>query len=404
MRRVVITGMGIVSSIGNNIEEVTNSLKEGKSGIKFQPSYKELGLRCQVAGSIEGLNCADHIPRKDYRFMGDSAAYSYISLKEAISQSGLSDDMICHPRTGLVMGSGGASTQDIVEANDKLREGGIRKVGPYRVTATMGSTVSACMSTAFGIKGMSVTMTSACSTSAHCIGYGMELIQWGKQDIIFAGGGEAEHWSQSCLFDAMNAFSSNYNDTPHGASRPYDRDRDGFVIAGGGGVVILEEYDHAVRRGAPILAEVIGYGTASDGYDMVAPSGDGASRAMAIAMENVKKPIDYLNTHGTSTPAGDIVELEATAKVFGSDFPKFSSTKSLTGHSLGAAGVHEAIYSLIMMDKGFIAASANIENIDPGVKDLPLITETQPADLNLVMSNSFGFGGTNVSLVFERIK
>lgn len=404
MRRVVITGMGIVSSIGNNLEQVTHSLKEGKSGIKFQPSYKELGLRCQVAGSIEGLNCADHIPRKHYRFMGDAAAFSYISLKEAIAQSGLSEDLISHPRTGLIMGSGGASTRDIVEANDILRERGIRKVGPYRVTSTMGSTVSACLSTAFGIKGMNVTMTSACSTSAHCIGYGMELIQWGKQDIIFAGGGEAEHWTQSCLFDAMNAFSTNFNDTPHRASRPYDRDRDGFVIAGGGGVVILEEYEHAVRRGAPILAELTGYGTASDGYDMVAPSGDGATRAMAIAMETVKKPIDYLNTHGTSTPAGDIVELEATAKVFGSDFPKFSSTKSLTGHSLGAAGVHEAIYSLIMMEEGFIAASANIENVDPGVKDRPLITETQPADLNLIMSNSFGFGGTNVSLVFERIK
>ena len=402
MRRVVITGMGIVSSIGNNQTEVTDSLKQGRSGIRFQPDYQEYGLRCQVAGSIEGLNLAERIPRKLFRFMGDAAAYGYVAMEEAIAQSGLSESLISHPRTGLLMGSGGASTFDIVEAADILREKGIRRVGPYRVTSTMGSTVSACLATAFGIKGMNATMTSACSTSAHCIGYGMELIQWGKQDIVFAGGGEAEHWSQSCLFDAMGAFSTRYNDIPDRASRPYDTERDGFVIAGGGSVVVLEEREHALKRGAPILAELIGYGTASDGYDMVAPSGDGAARAMQMALEGIEQPIDYLNTHGTSTPAGDVVELEAVHRVFGDQFPPFSSTKSLTGHSLGAAGVHEAIYSLIMLNEGFKAASANIHKLDPGVGDWPVVLETQEADLNRVMSNSFGFGGTNVSLVFQR--
>ena len=402
MRRVVITGMGIVSSIGNQLSEVTASLRNGTSGIRLQESYREQGLRCHVAGSIQNLNCEERIPRKLYRFMGDAAAFGYVAMEEAIAQSGLTEELISHPRTGLLMGSGGASTMDIVEAADILRSKGIRRVGPYRVTSTMGSTVSACLSTSFGIKGMNATMTSACSTSAHCIGYGMELIQWGKQDIIFAGGGEAEHWSQSCLFDAMGAFSTRSNDQPDKASRPYDADRDGFVIAGGGGVVVLEEREHALRRGAPILAELVGYGTASDGYDMVAPSGDGAARAMALAMETVNAPIDYLNTHGTSTPAGDIVELEAVARVFGSDFPRFSSTKSLTGHSLGAAGVHEAIYSIIMLNEGFIAASANVENLDPGVGDWPIVLERQETPLSRVMSNSFGFGGSNVSLVFSR--
>ncbi len=402
MRRVVITGMGIVSSIGNNVVEVTESLKQGKSGIRFQESYKEMGLRCNIAGSINGLDCSELIPRKLYRFMGDAAAYSYVAMEQAINNAQLTPELITNPRTGLIMGSGGASTFDIVEAADILRSKGIRRVGPYRVTSTMGSTVSACLSTSFGIKGMNVTMTSACSTSAHCIGYGMELIQWGKQDVIFAGGGEAEHWSQSCLFDGMGAFSTKYNETPDKASRPYDVNRDGFVIAGGGGVVVLEEREHALKRGANILAELVGYGTASDGYDMVAPSGDGATRSMQMAMETVDQPIDYLNTHGTSTPAGDIVEIDATRTVFGSDFPRFSSTKSLTGHSLGAAGVHEAIYSLIMLNDGFIAGSANVESPDPGVSGLPLITEKTDIQLNRVMSNSFGFGGTNVSLVFAR--
>lgn len=404
MRRVVITGMGIVSSIGNNISEVTRSLKEGRSGIRFQEAYKELGLRSHVAGSIENLDCSEHIPRKLYRFMGDAAAYSYIAMKEATGLAGLTPEQISHPRTGLIMGSGGASTQDVVEAADILREKGIRRVGPYRVTPTMGNTVSACLSTAFGIKGMNVTMSSACATSAHCIGYGMELIQWGKQDIIFAGGGEAEHWTQSCMFDAMGAFSTKRNDDPERASRPYDADRDGFVIAGGGGVLVLEEREHAIKRGATILAELVGYGTASDGLDMVSPSGEGAERSMRIALETVDQPIDYLNTHGTSTPAGDIVELKAVHQVFGDDFPRFSSTKSLTGHSLGAAGVHEAIYSLIMLNNQFIAASANVENPDPGVGDWPLVTQRIDCSLDHVMSNSFGFGGTNVSLVFSKAR
>lgn len=402
MRRVVITGMGIVSSIGNNISTVTRSLQEGTSGITFQESYRDMGLRCQVAGSIRGLDCEEKIPRKQYRFMGEAAAFGYISLAEAIAQSGLKHELISHPRTGLVMGSGGASTQDIVEANDILRNKGIRKVGPYRVTSTMGSTVSACLSTSYAIKGMNITLSSACSTSAHCIGYGAELIQWGKQDIIFAGGAEAEHWSMSSLFDGMGAFSTRYNKTPDTASRAYDTNRDGFVIAGGGGVLVLEEREHALRRGAPILAELIGYGTASDGADMVAPSGDGATRAMQMAMETVNQPIDYLNTHGTSTPVGDIVELEAADKVFGVDFPKFSSTKSLTGHSLGAAGVHESIYSLIMLRDQFMAASAHIETLDPAVGNRPILLERRDEPVSTVMSNSFGFGGTNVSLVFTQ--
>ncbi len=400
MRRVVITGMGIVSSIGNDISTVTQSLQEGTSGITFQESYRDMGLRCQVAGSIRGLDCKEKIPRKHYRFMGEAAAFGYISLAEAIAQSGLKDELISHPRTGLVMGSGGASTQDIVEANDILRDKGIRKVGPYRVTSTMGSTVSACLSTSYAIKGMNITLSSACSTSAHCIGYGAELIQWGKQDIIFAGGAEAEHWSMSSLFDGMGAFSTQYNATPHSASRAYDANRDGFVIAGGSGVLVLEEREHALRRGAPILAELIGYGTASDGADMVAPSGDGAARAMQMAMETVQQPVDYLNTHGTSTPVGDIVELEAVDHVFGASFPKFSSTKSLTGHSLGAAGVHESIYSLIMLRDQFMAASAHIETLDPAVGNRPILLTRCHEPISTVMTNSFGFGGTNVSLVF----
>lgn len=400
MRRVVITGMGITSSIGNNQAEVTRSLREGRSGIRFQPEYKEMGLRCHIAGSIENLNLADRIPRKLYRFMGNAAAYGYIAMEEAIEQAELTETLISHPRTGLLMGSGGASTLDIVEAADILRERGVRRVGPYRVTSTMGSTVSACLSTSFGIKGVNATVSSACSTSAHCIGYGTELIQWGKQDIIFAGGAEAEHWSQSVLFDAMGAFSTRYNDIPEKASRPYDANRDGFIIAGGGGVVVLEEREHALKRGALILAEVTGYGTASDGYDMVAPSGDGAARSMAMALESENRPVDYLNTHGTSTQAGDLVELKAVEQVFGPKMPPFSSTKSLTGHSLGAAGVHEAIFSILMLNEGFIAASANIENLDSGVGSLPIVRQRLDQPLNCVMSNSFGFGGTNVSLVF----
>ncbi len=407
MRRVVITGMGIVSSIGNNIDEVTESLKNSRSGIKYRPAYKEKGLRCQIAGSIQNLDCAEHIPRKLYRFMGEAAAYGYIASEEAIMQAGLDKSMMSNLKTGLVMGSGGASTEDIVIANELLEQRGVRKIGPYRVTSTMASTMSACLSTAFGIKGMNVSMSSACSTSAHCIGYGMELIQWDKQDIVLVGGGEAEHWSMSCLFDAMGAFSTQYNDQPEKASRAYDQNRDGFVIAGGAGTLVLEEREHALKRGANILGELVGYGTASDGCDMVSPSGEGAENAMKMAVSTVDAPIDYLNTHGTSTPVGDIVELAATENVFGNNFPFFSSTKSLTGHSLGAAGVHEAIYSLIMLNNNFITPSANIEKLDNSIASNPILQERivlKKADenLNTVMSNSFGFGGTNVSLVFQK--
>ncbi|PTY37726.1 beta-ketoacyl-[acyl-carrier-protein] synthase I [Saccharospirillum sp. MSK14-1] len=400
MRRVVITGMGITSCLGNEQSEVLSSLREGRSGIRFQPDYQAKGLRCQIAGSVENLALEERIPRKLYRFMGDAAAYSYIAMEEAINQAGLSPELISHPRTGLLMGSGGASTKDIVEAADILRERGVRRVGPYRVTSTMGSTVSACLSTAYGIKGMNATVSSACATSAHCIGYGSELIQWGKQDIVFVGGGEAEHWSQSVLFDAMGAFPTHYNEHPTLASRPYDAHREGFVIAGGGGVMVLEEREHALQRGATILAEVTGYGTASDGYDMVAPSGDGAKRAMTMALDGLEQPIDYINTHGTSTQAGDLVELQAMQQAFGKNVPPFSSTKSLTGHALGAAGIHEAIYSVLMLRDSFIAASANIDELDPGVGNLPLVRHRLDQRLNQVMSNSFGFGGTNVSLVF----
>ncbi len=407
MRRVVITGMGAVSSIGNNVSEVTESLKNARSGIQYQGAYRAKGLRCQVAGSIQNLDCSEHIPRKLYRFMGDAAAYGYIASQEAIKQSGLDVSLISNPRTGLVMGSGGASTEDIVVASELLDRRGVRKIGPYRVTSTMASTMSACLATAFGIKGMNVSMSSACSTSAHCIGYGMELIQWGKQDIVLVGGGEAEHWSMSCLFDAMGAFSTQYNDQPEKASRAYDQHRDGFVIAGGAGTLVLEEREHALKRGANILGELVGYGTASDGCDMVSPSGEGAENAMRMAVFTVDEPIDYLNTHGTSTPVGDIVELTATENVFGNRFPLFSSTKSLTGHSLGAAGVHEAIYSLIMLNEHFITPSANIESLDNSIAENSMLREKIVLQkinkhLKTVMSNSFGFGGTNVSLVFQK--
>lgn len=402
MRRVVITGMGIISSIGNNLTTVAASLAAGKSGIRLQPTYRDLGMRCHVAATIKDLDMAQHIDKKFYRFMGDAAAYSYLALEQAIAQAQLPDSLVSHPRTGLVMGSGGASTQDIVEAADLLRNRGIRRVGPYRVTSTMASTVSACLASAKKIKGANLSLSSACATSAHCIGYAMEQIQWDKQDIVFAGGGEAEHWSQSCLFDAMGAFSTKYNDTPERASRPYDANRDGFVIGAGGGVLVLEEREHALRRGANIIAELVGYGSASDGADMVSPSGEGAIRAMLLALGDSKQPIDYINTHGTSTPAGDIVELKAISEVFGAKIPKFSATKSLTGHSLGAAGVHEAIYSLLMLQQQFIAASANIEQLDPAVAGFPLVQQKCNSSLQQVMSNSFGFGGTNACLVFAK--
>jgi len=404
MRRVVVTGMGIVSSIGANCREVSDALRAGRSGISAQPEYAELGLRSQIAGSI-ALDTAAMIDRKLLRFMGDAAAYTYIAMSEAVADAGLDSSEISDPRVGLICGTGGASTANIVTAADTLRERGVRKVGPYMVTRTMSSTAAACVGTAFKIKGMSYSISSACATSAHCIGHGAELIQLGKQDVVFAGGGEEVHWSMTVLFDAMGALSSRYNDTPQRASRPYDVDRDGFVISGGGGIIVLEDYERARARGARIYAELTGYGATSDGFDMVQPSGEGAARCMRQAMADLKgRRIDFLNTHGTSTPVGDVRELEAIRDVFGATVPAISATKSLTGHALGAAGVHEAIYSLLMLDQGYIAASANIENIDPAARDFPIARTLQTGvELDTVMSNSFGFGGTNAALVFSRI-
>jgi len=402
MKRVVVTGMGIVSSIGNNCREVEAALRAGQSGITSSDEYRELGFRSQVHGSID-IDLQSMIDRKLKRFMGDSAAYNYVAMCEAVEDSGLAESDVSNPRTGLVVGSGGGSPQNIVAAADLLREKGVKRVGPYMVTRTMASTNSACLSTAFSIKGVSYSISSACSTSAHCIGHGMELIQMGKQDVIFAGGGEELHWSTSVLFDAMGAMSSKYNETPQSASRTYDVNRDGFVISGGGGVLVLEALDHALDRGAPILAELVGYGASSDGFDMVQPSGEGAIRCMQQALEGVSGPIDYINTHGTSTPVGDILELEALRTVFGTDVPALSATKSLTGHALGAAGVNEAIYSLIMLGGNFMSASANIQDLDPKALGYPIVrTTTDAPDLNTVMSNSFGFGGTNATLVFQR--
>ncbi|WP_299197770.1 beta-ketoacyl-ACP synthase I [uncultured Amphritea sp.] len=402
MRRVVVTGMGIVSCLGTDKEAVLDSLKEGRSGIKFQEEYKEMGFRSHVAGSID-LDYTDLIDRKLVRFMGDAAAYAYLSMEQAIKDANLSEDQVSNVRTGLVAGSGGASSADIVETADILRTKGVRRVGPYRVTRTMGSTVSACLATPFKIKGVNYSITSACATSAHCIGNAMEQIQLNKQDIVFAGGGEELHWSLSVMFDAMGALSSKYNDTPEKASRAYDANRDGFVIAGGGGMLVLEELEHAKARGAKIYGELVGYGATSDGYDMVAPSGEGAVRCMKLAMSTVDGGIDYINSHGTSTPAGDIQELKAMKETFGEQMPPVSSTKSLTGHSLGATGVQEAIYSLLMMENNFICASANIDELDPAAEGLPVVTERRDnVDLQRVMSNSFGFGGTNSTLVFQK--
>jgi 3-oxoacyl-[acyl-carrier-protein] synthase-1 len=402
MRRVVVTGLGIVSSIGTNKQDVTDSLREGRSGIEFVPEYKELGFRSHVAGTVD-IDLEANIDRKLRRFMGNSAAYNYLAMKEAVEDSGLTEDMVSNPRTGLIAGSGGASTENVALAVDLLREKGIRRVGPYMVPRTMSSTNSACLATPFRIHGVNYSISSACSTSAHCIGNGYELIQFGKQDIVFAGGGEELHWTLTLMFDAMGALSCKYNDTPTTASRPYDATRDGFVIAGGGGMVVLEELEHARKRGARIYAELAGYGATSDGYDMVQPSGEGAVRCMQQAMSTVDTPIDYINAHGTSTPVGDMRELEAVRSVFGKDIPLISSTKSLSGHSLGAAGVHEAIFTLLMMNEDFISASANITEPDPASVDFPIVRElrTNPG-LNTVMSNSFGFGGTNATLVFKR--
>ena len=402
MRRVVVTGLGIISSLGNNLQEVSSSLKEGKSGIEYIPEYKELGFRSNVAGTVN-VDTEALIDRKLRRFMGNSAAYNYIAMQEAIDNSGLAEDMISNVRTGLIAGSGGASTENVTLAVDLLREKGIRRVGPYMVPRTMSSTNSACLATPFKILGVNYSISSACSTSAHCIGNGYELIQFGKQDIVFAGGGEELHWSLTLMFDAMGALSSKYNETPDTASRPYDSTRDGFVIAGGGGMLVLEELEHARARGATIHAEIVGYGATSDGYDMVQPSGEGAARCMQLAMSTVDEPIDYINAHGTSTPVGDMRELEAVKTVFGDNIPKINSTKSLSGHSLGAAGVHEAIYSLLMMQGDFLSASANITELDPAGEGFPIIRERiDDAGTNIMMSNSFGFGGTNATLIFNR--
>jgi len=402
--RVVVTGMGIVSCLGNEIEAVAASLKNGQSGISHCQAHVDAGMRSHVAGQ-PNIELAEHIDRKQWRFMGDAAGYAYLSLQQAIADAGLSEEQVSNPRTGIVAGSGGASSASQVEAADTLRERGLRRVGPYRVTQTMGSTVSACLATPFRIKGVNYSISSACSTSAHCIGNAAELIQLGKQDVVFAGGGEELHWTMSSLFDAMGALSTKYNDDPARASRAYDADRDGFVIAGGGGMLVLESLDHALARGATIYAEIVGYGATSDGHDMVAPSGEGAVRCMQQAMATLDGPVDYINAHGTSTPAGDIQELKAVKEVFGADAqtPWVGSTKSLSGHSLGAAGVQEAIYSLLMMRDDFIAASANIENLDPGAEGIRIAQQRMDnAGLERVMSNSFGFGGTNATLIFKR--
>ncbi len=402
MKRVVVTGLGIVSCLGNNAQTVLDSLRQGTSGIRFNEIYQELGFRSCVSGHID-IDLKSLIDRKALRFMGAAAAFAYISMQQAIADAGLQPQHISNPRTGIIAGSGGAASSSQVEAADIMRQRGLKRVGAYRVTQTMSSTVSACLATPFKIKGVNYSISSACATSAHCIGNGMEQIQMGKQDIVFAGGGEEEHWSLSCLFDAMGALSSNYNDTPTKASRAYDANRDGFVIAGGGGMLVLEELEHALDRGAKIYAEVVGYGATSDGYDMVAPSGEGAVRCMQQAAQTVDGPIDYINAHGTSTPAGDVQELKAIKETFKESIPLVSSTKSLSGHSLGATGVQEAIYSLLMLQNNFVAASANIDELDPEANGIPVVLERKDdVTLNRVMSNSFGFGGTNASLVLQR--
>lgn len=403
MRRVVVTGLGIVSSLGNNKSEVLDSLREGRSGITYQPEYGERGLRSNVAGAIKNLNLEELIDRKLMRFMAKGHAYAWLAMQEAIADASLPEELVSNLRTGLIVGQGGASHESIVEGVNTLEEKGVRRVGPYMVTKSMASGISACLATGAKIKGVNYGISSACATSAHCIGAGVEQIQLGKQDIIFAGGGEEEHWSLSFMFDAMGALSSKYNETPDKASRTYDANRDGFVISGGGGIVVLEEYEHAKARGAKIYAEVVGYGATSDGYDMVAPSGEGAARCMKLALEGVEGPIDYINTHGTSTPVGDVKELEAIREVFGESKTAIASTKSLSGHALGAAGVNEAIYTLLMMENNFIAASANIETLDPAAEGLNIVRKRiDNANIQTALSNSFGFGGTNATLTFSR--
>ena len=402
MGRVVVTGMGIVSCLGNDLESVSAALRSGESGIRFQADFAEMGLRSQVAG-VPKIELDAEIDRKQKRFMGDAAAYTYVAMRNAISDAGLSSEQVSHVRSGVVAGSGGASPQWQIEIGDIMRTKGVRKVGPYMVPRTMCSTVSAALATGFAIKGVSYSLSAACATSAHCIGHAADLIRAGKQDIMFAGGGEEAHWGGACQFEAMGALSTHFNETPALASRPYDVDRDGFVIAGGGGILVLEDYEHAVARGAKIYAELLGYGVTSDGAEMVAPSGEGAVRCMQMAMMGIDQPIDYLNTHGTSTPVGDAIELDAVRAVFADNVPPLSSTKGLSGHSLGAASVHEAIYCLLMLRDGFMAGSANIETLDPRAASFPIVHESRDATINTVMSNSFGFGGTNASLVFGRV-
>ncbi len=402
MRRVVITGMGIISCLGNSKDSVLNSLKTGQSGLTFNEGYRELGFRSQVSGSIN-VDASD-VERKVKRFMSDSALYAYLSMQQAIEDAGLDPSLVSSDRTGLIAGSGGASCSSQVEATDIMRARGVKRIGPYMVPRIMASTVSANLATAFNIRGVNYSMASACATSAHCIGHGMEQIRSGRQDIVFAGGGEEEHWSLTMLFDAMGALSTKYNEAPETASRPFDSGRDGFVIAGGGGILVLEELEHARKRGAPIYAELVGYGATSDGQDMVAPSGEGAQRCMKMAMEDLDDGVDYINAHGTSTPVGDVAELKAMKAVFGDELPAISSTKSLSGHSLGAAGVHEAIYSLLMMQHDFIAGTANLADPDPEIRDLPLVgPQAREARVRTAMSNSFGFGGTNATLVFRKL-
>jgi len=401
MRRVVVTGMGIVSSLGDSIPEVLTSLREGRSGTVFQPAYEKLGLKSQV-GAFSRIDVRQHLDKKTLRFMGNAAAYGCIALRQAIIAAGLGPELVSQPRTGLIMGSGGSSAENVVETCDIIREKGIRRLSPFMVTRTMSSTVSAALTAPFQIKGTVYSIASACATGAHCIGTAMEHIQAGRQDIVFAGGADEEHWTQTCMFDAMGALSSNSNHEPARASRPYDANRDGFVIANGAGVLVLEEREHALRRGAPLLAELTGYGATADGFDTVAPSGEGAVRCMRLALEAQQGPVDYINTHGTGTPIGDIIELQAIREVFGPALPLISSTKSLSGHSLGAAGVHEAIFAILMLQHDFVAASAHIDHLDPQAEGMPIVTRALERPLQRVLSNSFGFGGTNACLVLQR--
>jgi len=402
MKRVVITGLGVVSCIGNNQQEVSAALQAGTSGIRFNQSFADVGMRSQIGGMCE-IDLSEHIDRKAKRFMGDAAGYATVAMQQAIADAGLEENLISHDRTGVIAGSGTGSPENTVRGADVARERGVKRIGPYAIPQTMGSTVSACLANTFKIRGINYSITSACATSVHCIGAAMEQIQWGKQDIIFAGGGEELHWSFASMFDAMGALSTQYNDSPETASRPYNATRDGFVISSGGGILVLEEYEHAKARGANIYAELTGYVANSDGYDMVAPSGEGAARCMTAVRQGLSRPIDYINTHGTSTPVGDIRELEAIRSVFGSDVPPISSTKSQTGHSLGATGVHESIYCLLMMQGGFISPTINLTDPDPGIEGFDIVAETREAELNSVMTNSFGFGGTNACVVMEKV-